>query len=187
MLSVHWGDEFIRCPALEQINLGRRLIDSGVTLIIGHHPHVLQGFERYKKGIIAYSLGNFVSDMRQLSTRETVVFKCQISKNGINNIDYVPVRINRDYQPEILYGTHGVKLQAKMRLWSDDLAKEGFSGIAHKKPRYKRKVKLMTTIYRLQCYLYFLTHLWKYQRSIILSSFKRFLRRRLEFWGLNSD
>lgn len=62
LLSFHWGNEYINIPSSEQIELAHKIIDYGGDVIIGHHPHVVQPIERYKKGIIIYSLGNFIFD-----------------------------------------------------------------------------------------------------------------------------
>lgn len=58
----HWGIEHHRYPSPEQRAMACRLIEAGADLILGHHPHVLQGAERIKTGVVAYSLGNFVLD-----------------------------------------------------------------------------------------------------------------------------
>lgn len=60
---VHWGNEYINRPSSQQKKLAHGLIDAGFDLIIGMHPHVLQGYEDYKGKRIYYSLGNFVFDM----------------------------------------------------------------------------------------------------------------------------
>lgn len=60
VVFVHWGDEYFAAPRPEQQVVARRLIDGGVDMVIGHHPHVLQGIERHGDGLIAYSLGNFL-------------------------------------------------------------------------------------------------------------------------------
>ena len=187
ILSLHWGNEFINRPSLDQIRLGRRLVDYGADLIIGHHPHVLQGIERYGDGIIAYSLGNCVSDMWQSRMRESMVFECTLSENRICNSGFIPVRINRDYQPEILSGIAGERLSEKLESWSEELTKGNLSHSKRKATRYQREVRFNTGMYRVQCYFYFLTHLWKYRSSIIRASFKRFLQRRLESLGLRFD
>lgn len=187
ILSLHWGNEFINRPSLDQIRLGRHLVDCGADLIIGHHPHVLQGIERYRDGIIAYSLGNFVSDMWQSRMKESMIFECTLSENRICNSGFVPVRINRDYQPEILSGTAGERLSKKLESWSEQLTNGGLSYSKQKATRYQREVWFNTGMYRVQCYFYFLTHLWKYRSSIIRASFKRFLQRKLERFGLRSD
>lgn len=60
---VHWGNEYINRPSSQQKKLAHWLIDIGFDLIIGMHPHVLQGYEDYNGKRIYYSLGNFVFDM----------------------------------------------------------------------------------------------------------------------------
>ena len=60
---VHWGNEYINRPSSQQKRFAHWLIDAGFDLIIGRHPHVMQGYEDYKGKRIYYSLGNFVFDM----------------------------------------------------------------------------------------------------------------------------
>jgi poly-gamma-glutamate capsule biosynthesis protein CapA/YwtB (metallophosphatase superfamily) len=59
-VSFHWGKEGSPVVIPEQRTLGRAAIDAGADLVLGHHPHVLQGIESYKDRRIVYSLGNFV-------------------------------------------------------------------------------------------------------------------------------
>lgn len=60
VLMVHWGIEEYSYPSLAQRALAKRLIEAGADLILGHHPHVLQGVEQFEAGTAVYSLGNFV-------------------------------------------------------------------------------------------------------------------------------
>jgi len=60
VLMLHWGLEQYRFPSPRQRGLAQRLIDAGADILIGHHPHVVQGVEKYREGLIAYSLGNFL-------------------------------------------------------------------------------------------------------------------------------
>ena len=60
IVSLHWGVEYFLYPSKEQIKFARSLIDAGASVIIGHHPHIPQAVEIYKKGVIFYSLGNFL-------------------------------------------------------------------------------------------------------------------------------
>ena len=57
--SIHWGGEGKYKPFAHQVKKAHAVIDAGVDLIFGHHPHVLQPVEYYNDGIICYSLGNF--------------------------------------------------------------------------------------------------------------------------------
>jgi AmmeMemoRadiSam system protein B len=60
--NIHWGDEYAQQFNKEQQEVAHSLIDEGVDIIIGHHPHVVQGIEIYKNKPIFYSLGNFIFD-----------------------------------------------------------------------------------------------------------------------------
>jgi hypothetical protein len=62
ILCFHWGNEYVHVPSLEQRKMAYQFIDNGADVIVGHHPHVIQPYEKYKKGHIFYSLGNFNFD-----------------------------------------------------------------------------------------------------------------------------
>lgn len=62
IVSPHWGEERFRIPSPRQIEQARAFVDAGASMVLGHHPHVLQGLERCEGAAIAYSLGNFVSN-----------------------------------------------------------------------------------------------------------------------------
>jgi gamma-polyglutamate biosynthesis protein CapA len=63
IVSLHWGEEYVSESSEEEVGFGHALIDAGAAVILGHHPHVPRPVERYRDGVIAYSLGNFMSDM----------------------------------------------------------------------------------------------------------------------------
>jgi poly-gamma-glutamate synthesis protein (capsule biosynthesis protein) len=60
IIFIHWGYELSYFPQPADREWAKKAIDCGANAIIGHHPHVVQGIEEYKGGIIAYSLGNFI-------------------------------------------------------------------------------------------------------------------------------
>ena len=68
IVSAHWGTEYVQKPGKYQVDKAHRMIAAGAIAVIGHHPHVLQPIELYKprkwdrEGVIAYSLGNFISN-----------------------------------------------------------------------------------------------------------------------------
>ena len=62
VVDIHWGTEYLLTADPNQIAIAHKLIDSGVDVIFGHHPHVVEGVEIYKGKAIFYSLGNFVFD-----------------------------------------------------------------------------------------------------------------------------
>ena len=99
VVYVHWGIERNTMPEDYQRNLGKMYIDAGADVVIGSHPHVLQGIEYYEGKPIVYSLGNFIFNARTYDTmvaeltilEETCTLRlipC-ISENG-------KVRLNRD-------------------------------------------------------------------------------------------
>jgi len=59
IVYLHWGIQYVTTPQQRQVNLARELIDAGVDILIGAHPHVLQGIEFYNERPIVYSLGDF--------------------------------------------------------------------------------------------------------------------------------
>ncbi len=56
---MHWGDEYATCPNGTQKYIADELFKSGADVIVGAHPHIIQGTSFNKKKLIAYSLGNF--------------------------------------------------------------------------------------------------------------------------------
>lgn len=61
VMSVHWGNEYSPASARQQ-TMARSLVDGGVDIVVGHHPHVMQSVEEYNGKLIYYSLGNFIFD-----------------------------------------------------------------------------------------------------------------------------
>jgi hypothetical protein len=62
LVSLHWGEERFLIPSPTQIDQAHALVEAGASLVLGHHPHVLQGLEIRRGAPIAYSLGNFIAD-----------------------------------------------------------------------------------------------------------------------------
>jgi poly-gamma-glutamate synthesis protein (capsule biosynthesis protein) len=60
VINLHWGDENVRYPKPDDVQNARMFIDAGADLIIGHHAHVIQSFEKYKDRYIFYGLGHFL-------------------------------------------------------------------------------------------------------------------------------
>jgi poly-gamma-glutamate synthesis protein (capsule biosynthesis protein) len=96
--SLHWGNEYVTWPSPSQVGLAHELIDSGVNIIVGHHPHVVQPIEKYNGGIILYSLGNFIFDMFWSSGVRNGMY-VDLLLNGDKSIDYQvnPYRIKSDF------------------------------------------------------------------------------------------
>lgn len=80
IVLLHWGRERRERPEPAQIHAAHAFIDAGADLVIGHHPHVLQGIERYGDGIIAYSLGNFLFPAREDAFRDSAVLRVRVAE-----------------------------------------------------------------------------------------------------------
>ncbi len=110
ILSIHWGVEKATAPNDDQISAAHTAIDCGADLVIGTHPHVLQGLEKYKGRYICYSLGNFsFGGNNAPSDMDTAIFRQTFTiKNGEladdDNVEIIPCRISsadgyNNYQP----------------------------------------------------------------------------------------
>lgn len=107
---MHWGNEYERTPSAKQEKLAKLMVDEGVNLILGSHPHVIQKSERLTSGgnsaFVVYSLGNFISNQREETldnayTEDGLIVQIDIRKNEatnetvIRNVDYVPTWVYR--------------------------------------------------------------------------------------------
>jgi poly-gamma-glutamate capsule biosynthesis protein CapA/YwtB (metallophosphatase superfamily) len=92
VVLVHWGIEGATEPKVSEKELAHRYIDAGADLVIGSHPHVLQGIESYKGKWIAYSLGNFIFTTNgKAGTNDTVIVQASCSKSGDCQLNIVPI------------------------------------------------------------------------------------------------
>lgn len=116
--SAHWGvsrakldEPLLRARAGYQTELGRACIDAGADLIVGHHPHLLQGVECYKQGIICYSIGNFVfargTGVPAGFPPETVIADCTFRKGRPLELSFWPVMVGADDVPRVVDLKHG--------------------------------------------------------------------------------
>lgn len=99
IVFVHWGNEFINRPSSPQKRFAHWLVDIGFDLVIGMHPHVLQGYEQYQGKFVFYSLGNFVFDMPWEPTKYGAIVSVDLLNETI-----VPkyVKINDEFAPQII-------------------------------------------------------------------------------------
>lgn len=103
VVSFHYGDEYKPEPNSFQVFISQTAINAGADLVIGHHPHVVQKIEKYKKGYIAYSLGNFVFDQKfSEKTMRGLLLKVILEDNKIKELIPVEIKVNEYFQPEII-------------------------------------------------------------------------------------
>lgn len=102
VVSLHWGEEFLSVPSTSEVAAARRIIDAGAAVIVGHHPHVLRPVERYRRGVICYSLGNFTTDMVwQSALRVGGVFEGRLANSAVVESRLFRVRTDDSYAPVI--------------------------------------------------------------------------------------
>lgn len=129
VVSCHWGIEGDYYPTDHQQEVGHKLIDAGADLVIGHHPHVLQGIEEYNGKIICYSLGNFCfGGNRNPAEKNTVVYQQTFTfADGVlqPEIDakIIPSRVSghskyNDFQPMIATEEQAESIINKMNQYS---------------------------------------------------------------------
>lgn len=100
IVYFHWGEENEVTSNKEQTALGHRLIDAGADIVIGSHPHVLQNIEKYKDGVIFYSMGNFIFDQGTTFSRDSVIVEMNLDQKGKAEFTLIPIRID-DGAPEV--------------------------------------------------------------------------------------
>lgn len=180
VVSLHWGEEFIQRPSPDEINLARRLVDVGADLIIGHHPHVLRGIEHHGRGVIVYSLGNFVCDMVWDDTlRTSLIFECTISGDGIQSVTLVPTYTNKDYQPEILVKEDAVAVQRQLNQLKDEIEEKSGLNPATASQRYIQDADSVHRHIRAKSHRFFLSRFWKYPASILIQQLGTYIKNRI--------
>ena len=178
IVSCHWGIEYINKPSNNIRQMAKEMIDSGASVILGHHPHVVQGVERYKDSIIFYSLGNFLFDfLWSRRTRESFIAKIYIYDDKID-YELTPISINNRYQIVPMEERCADSYRNYVDSLSRGLEKDGYIDLedsnynyfikAYKENIYNQASKLLyifLNIYRLDLRFieYFLKKCWKIQ------------------------
>lgn len=93
ILSIHWGVERSTSPRKEELAVAKKAIDSGVDIVMGHHPHVLQGIEIYREKPIFYSLGNFVFGSWDKINSKTAIGQVVIKDKKVSDVKIIPCKI----------------------------------------------------------------------------------------------
>lgn len=137
-LLVHWGYEFEKFPMPIQRQWAHDFIDSGADLVIGTHPHVIQGIESYEGKIIVYSLGNFIFP------RTTVTAYHPVSV-GVGMALGVEFQKDGTYNYEII-GIRGTDLTTPLELINiDDIVKELSDPLSMSIEKYRKWYKANRT------------------------------------------
>lgn len=100
ILTVHWGNEYERMENSRQQELGRFAFNNGADVIVGSHPHVVQPVKGVGRGnLVAYSLGNFISNQRPRYRDGGIVFEMEVVKDDagtrVARHGYLPVWVHK--------------------------------------------------------------------------------------------
>lgn len=100
IVSYHWGIEYEYNQNYNQKSIAHHAIDAGADLVLGHHPHILQGIEKYNGKYIVYSLGNFVfGGNKNPRDKDTMIFQ-----QNFHFVDNILTETNINIIPASLSG-----------------------------------------------------------------------------------
>lgn len=125
IVVFHWGNERETVPDSNQMTLGHLAVDYGADLVVGHHPHVLQGIEEYRGRYIVYSLANFCFGGNSAPTdMDTMIFQQTFTlRNGEvlcdSNTKIIPCSVSsatgyNNYQPTPSEGSEAERILQKI-------------------------------------------------------------------------
>jgi len=166
VVNLHWGIEYFHLPMPDQINYARKLVDAGADIIIGHHPHIIQGIEKYKHGIIVYSLGNFVfGDIKWDWLTENGDKRTTFYKFSRKNRQSFIIDVILDKTGVLDYSVHGTYISKSGR-------------IIYPYKRVAQKVENLSTLLKCDDYFeYFQREEKRFKRKLLLKNvFNRFKR-----------
>ena len=121
IINIHWGTEKNKTPNPDQIERAHRLIDLGADLVLGHHPHVLQGVEVYKGRLIAYSLGNYIFGSYSENAHTSMIMVITLDIDGLVKARMVPIHVYNavvQFQPKELRGEDKAQVIRELQILS---------------------------------------------------------------------
>jgi len=122
IVSFHWGIEYTGNADQDQRKLAHEAIDAGADLVLGHHPHVIQGMELYHNKLVAYSMGDFVFDHYSRVTGEAYILQLSLPPQGAPSFEVVPVYLNESTGvPEPVTGKAADSILARLSKLSASL------------------------------------------------------------------
>ncbi len=124
VVAFHWSNELQQEPDAVQLSFGHLAVDLGADLVVGHHPHILQGIETYNGKTIAYSLANFCfGGNNNPSDKDTIIFQqtFMVTEDGAEPgpVNIIPCSISSDpysnnYQPTPAEGSEAARILQKL-------------------------------------------------------------------------
>lgn len=109
VVMMHWGEHLSAQPTARQRELGRLAVSAGAEVVVGMHPHVLQGTEWVeaagdRRGIIFYSIGNFAFKLKRRPSQPSAVARLLFSKRGLEEASLLPLELSAEGVPRWVEG-----------------------------------------------------------------------------------
>ena len=105
VVFTHWGTQYTHRPESSQRSAARAFADAGADLVIGGHPHWVQGYDTAGSAVVVHSLGNFVFDMDfQTKTREGIFLEIVLWGGKVKAVEPVPYVIDNAFTPRLVRG-----------------------------------------------------------------------------------
>jgi poly-gamma-glutamate capsule biosynthesis protein CapA/YwtB (metallophosphatase superfamily) len=122
VVMFHWGVEYKPDANGMQRADAHAAVDAGADLVLGAHPHVIQGLEAYKGRLIAYSLGDFVFDHYTRATGESFILRTELGPDGVGNVRITPTYLGMTSgKPSIVTGSAAATILKRLKKTSADL------------------------------------------------------------------
>ena len=113
----HWGTQYTHVPEASQRRAARAFVAAGADLVIGGHPHWVQGWEHIRDAVVVHSLGNFVFDMDfQTKTMEGIFVEIVLWGDQVKAVEPVPYRMDSRFVPRVVKGRQAERILADV--WS---------------------------------------------------------------------
>jgi poly-gamma-glutamate synthesis protein (capsule biosynthesis protein) len=107
VVLLHAGTEYAAEPSPDQVTAAHAAIDAGADLVVGHHPHVTQTVERYRHGLIVYSLGDALFDIPRPAAMRGHLLRVHVTREGLAQAELWPFWIEDSIRPQLLAGKQG--------------------------------------------------------------------------------
>ena len=137
IISLHWGLEMSSYPTPEDRELAGRIAGAGADLILGHHPHVIQGVERLGRTHVVYSMGNFIFDINagriehgfdSEDLRSAYMVEAELDASGVVELRTIPVWLDDDGIGAVATGDRGKRIAERVRSCSERI-EEGSANV----------------------------------------------------------
>jgi poly-gamma-glutamate synthesis protein (capsule biosynthesis protein) len=181
IVSVHWGDELIDRPSIWQRQTAIQFINAGASLVIGHHPHVVQGIDARDNALIAYSLGNFIFDLDLEETRWSIILSITIEGREIKQWEAIPIIQSKDFRPLLAKSEKKNELEKEI-IRRCNLTRQKITDEENYKKKYLLELKTLENKFRHSLWLKIIKSMFRYRLIYWPQILWRPVQRRIGRW-----